>query len=379
MESDTDSDVDVGERTETTKDHSRRHSDISELIKVSDVKRAFDEVPADPLRGVSEEQLMHVMGVGQDRYQYVKDTCNVTKLLPPGGLEQVLKLKVSELPKDSQLQCVKDPKAASNYMQAHTYPTQGMIAFPPKACLECPNPIGPQEVLLRVIIFHPIKKRRDQEFLVLGSQYLTELRDKVQCSKDYFSGQDCSEDPDACNWQTLEKGPIRPSKSAFFFINNTFYNDMRYPGSTDYSKQLISWVENSEAIDSSSRLDHFKAADMASTKFEDLELRLGYPYLYCHHGNCEHLVIFSDIRMLNAHDSRRRVDYPLLTSLWHGKSRKCNVCNLLAPAWMTYSDQLAPQCPSFFCNDCFRKLHYTAEGRKVCEFKACPYHPELCK
>ena len=71
---------------------------------------------------------------------------------------------------------------------------------------------------------------------------------------------------------------------------------MRHPDSTDYSKRFISTVESSELINTSPRLDHFRPADMASTKFEDIELRLGYPYLYCHHGNCEHLVIFSDIR-----------------------------------------------------------------------------------
>ncbi|KAL5481985.1 hypothetical protein EMCRGX_G022263 [Ephydatia muelleri] len=367
MESDTNSDSEVEERTETTKDHSRHHSDISDLIKVSDVKRAFGEVSVDPLRGASDEQLMHVMGASQEWYQYVKDICNVTNLLPPGGLEHHLKLKSSELPKDSQLQCVKDPKRASNYIQANAYPTQGMMIVPHKPCMECPDPIGPHE------------KRRDQEYLVLGSQTLTELRDKIQCSKDYFPGEDCSEDPDACNLQILEKGPTRPSKSAFFFISNTFYNDMRHPDSTDYSKRFISTVESSELINTSPRLDHFRPADMASTKFEDIELRLGYPYLYCHHGNCEHLVIFSDIRMLNVLDSRTRADYPLLTSIWHGKTRKCNVCNLLAPAWVTYDDDLAPQCPCFYCNDCFRKLHYTTEGRKACKFKAFPYHTDLCK
>lgn len=75
MESDTDSDSEVEERTETTKDHSRRHADISDLIKVSDVKRAFSEVSVDPLRGASDEQLMHVMGANQEWYQHAKDIC----------------------------------------------------------------------------------------------------------------------------------------------------------------------------------------------------------------------------------------------------------------------------------------------------------------
>jgi snRNA-activating protein complex subunit 3 len=35
---------------------------------------------------------------------------------------------------------------------------------------------------------------------------------------------------------------------------------------------------------------------MEEVCFEALELRLGYPYLYSHHGNCEHLMIFRDMR-----------------------------------------------------------------------------------
>lgn len=37
---------------------------------------------------------------------------------------------------------------------------------------------------------------------------------------------------------------------------------------------------------------------MGDTTFEALKLRLGYPYLYSHHGNCEHLMIFRDMRYM---------------------------------------------------------------------------------
>ncbi len=40
----------------------------------------------------------------------------------------------------------------------------------------------------------------------------------------------------------------------------------------------------------------FKSADMMSVRFRDLTLRVGLPYLYKHQGDCEHLVIFNEIR-----------------------------------------------------------------------------------
>jgi snRNA-activating protein complex subunit 3 len=35
---------------------------------------------------------------------------------------------------------------------------------------------------------------------------------------------------------------------------------------------------------------------MEETQWIDLNVQLGYPYLYNHVGNCEHLVIFQNIK-----------------------------------------------------------------------------------
>ncbi len=35
---------------------------------------------------------------------------------------------------------------------------------------------------------------------------------------------------------------------------------------------------------------------MEETKFEELTIKLGYPYVYTHQGNCEHLLVFRDLR-----------------------------------------------------------------------------------
>lgn len=72
--------------------------------------------------------------------------------------------------------------------------------------------------------------------MVLASQKLTELRDKISCPNDYFYTEDLSEDPDALKEENVSCGPANTSKSAFFFICNTFYNDMRHPESVDRSR-----------------------------------------------------------------------------------------------------------------------------------------------
>ena len=35
---------------------------------------------------------------------------------------------------------------------------------------------------------------------------------------------------------------------------------------------------------------------METTKFIDLNIRLGFPYLYNHLGNCEHVFVFTGVK-----------------------------------------------------------------------------------
>ena len=72
--------------------------------------------------------------------------------------------------------------------------------------------------------------------IVLGCQLLTELRDRIPCFRDFIVDRDYSEDPGEFDHQPLLIGAaLNPSVSAFFFIDNTFYNDRRHPNSLDLS------------------------------------------------------------------------------------------------------------------------------------------------
>lgn len=73
------------------------------------------------------------------------------------------------------------------------------------------------------------------------------------------------------------------------YIGETFYNDMRYPSNVDYSEVVMAWARQRD-------LYLGKKQKMEETKIFDLTVKLGYPYLYQHQGNCEHLFCFSDIR-----------------------------------------------------------------------------------
>ncbi|GFO14625.1 snRNA-activating protein complex subunit 3 [Plakobranchus ocellatus] len=79
-------------------------------------------------------------------------------------------------------------------------------------------------------------------------------------------------------------------KSGFFFIENIFYNDLRFPDNKDYSKPIIAWAK-----------DHMPDTEMSTKRmsectFFDLNIKLGHHYLFTHQGNCEHSVTFTDLR-----------------------------------------------------------------------------------
>ena len=174
--------------------------------------------------------------------------------------------------------------------------------------------------------------------MVLSDQRLVELKDKVYCPRDYAIETDFSADPNQFDRLKIlvslvintfyihgvVQEPPSPSKSGYLFINDVFYNDRRHPESQDYSRfyilllfivycccllfivvvyclllccsVIIDWSNDDKRQKESPRLNQFISLDMSSVSFTDLSLRLGYPYLYCHHGNCEHIMIFNDIR-----------------------------------------------------------------------------------
>jgi len=221
------------------------------------------------------------------------------------------------------------------------------------------------EVVLSVGIHHPRKQNKVQEFLLLGSQCLTELRDKIFCPADGMILGDQSDNPD----QISQLAAKEQFKSGFFFIEGVFYNDRRDPLSRDNSKVIIDWAKDPQRR-KCPELGLFTSKRMEDVVFEDLKIKLGYPYLYCHQGNCEHLMIFTDLRLLDVDDEPNANEYPLQVFKHRGKRLRCRVCDVYTARWVTVNDELACEDPCFFCATCFKGLHYTPTGEKICDFQA---------
>ncbi|CAH2293755.1 snRNA-activating complex subunit 3 [Pelobates cultripes] len=232
------------------------------------------------------------------------------------------------------------------------------------------NMIEEGELLLTLNIMYPVifQKHKDYKpyatMLVLGSQKLTELRDAIKCVSDLQIGGEFSRNPDLAP-ENICKDLF---KSAFFYFEGIFYNDMRYPECKDLSRNTIDWAESRDR-----GYGKFQSAKMEDYTFNDLRIKIGFPYLYCHQGDCEHIVTITDIRLIHYEDCLDRTLYPLQVKKHWFWTRKCYVCKIYTAKWVTNEDSLAPDDPCFFCDVCFRMLHYDTEGNKLGTFLAYPY------
>ncbi|KAG5543723.1 hypothetical protein RHGRI_016473 [Rhododendron griersonianum] len=92
-------------------------------------------------------------------------------------------------------------------------------------------PVIYPEVVLCVEVYNNKNQIRmkTQEFLVLGCQFLSELRDKIHCLTDQVMQKAGQHDP-----------------SGYFLIEDIFCNDMRDANATNYSGPILEWLRNSK-------------------------------------------------------------------------------------------------------------------------------------
>ncbi|KAI9144607.1 snRNA-activating protein of 50kDa MW C terminal-domain-containing protein, partial [Paraphysoderma sedebokerense] len=206
-------------------------------------------------------------------------------------------------------------------------------------------------IVITISIHLPDKpNRRLQEFQVLGNQPLTALRDAVYCLSDFTSVGDR-------DLNTTD----RKTSPSFFFFENVFYLDYRSGDRfMDYSDPIIQWA-NSDA--SRPGFQSYRKGNMESTFFQDLSIRLNYPYSFMHQGDCEHIVIFRDVRLHHPTDFQSPSSYPHLTFQSQIKRPRCFICNDLATQHVTYNDKFVGDNPCYWCEPCFIEFHYDSEDK----------------
>lgn len=236
------------------------------------------------------------------------------------------------------------------------------------------------DILIVVRVYEPFvynrgetsrrKPRLSQEFAVIGSQYLTELRDKIYCQCKFGPFYDISDDYDAIvNTNADSQTTDNVDKPGFFFITDTFYNDTRQTH-IDYTTEIREWMERQPEI------GKVKVKAMQETRFDELNVRMGFPQVYKHYGNCEHVLVFYDMRLLTSDDSLHRSDYPMLRMVSSSRSNICMVCGTMEASFVVTNSITHIHEKTFLCKACFTSYHYV-DGKKIGDFQAYRYHGNL--
>ncbi|KAK2705046.1 snRNA-activating protein complex subunit 3-like isoform X2 [Artemia franciscana] len=210
------------------------------------------------------------------------------------------------------------------------------------------------------------------DFMFHGDQKLTALRDCVPCLNNYAHFQEVSEDPKNFKKDEPRVSSIFPG--GMLYIGNTCYDDTRIAGATRYSDCLVPW---SEKLGMENK---FRKSSMEESTFNDLELRLGFPYVYKHFGSCEHLLVFTEVRLFHPTDPQDLNSYPILLKGMKPSEERCYLCDLPEARW------LVTNCPKMdyprtnICVICLESFLYK-DGEKVCDFKLWPldFNPEFRK
>jgi len=314
----------------------------------------------------SVRDIANTLNTDEQTINELQEVCSIDNLNCDYDEFNLYKLRAyEEFPNDLPLETVKICKLGKTRQEELYYPQHFMELVDETQTTA--DKLTPGEVLISVSIYHPTRRRPQCMFNVHSNQKLTELKDVISCPSDKIVLGEFSNNPNMVGAKTSKE----VTGSSFFMIEQTFYNDTRNPLNRDYSRTIMDWAKDFDRH-TIPGLGLFENETMETTCFKDLKLRLGYPYVYCHQGNCEHIIVFTDMRIINDTDCWDANSYPVLVNAGRRKHGKCSVCNIHMIKWKTMSDHLAFEDPSYFCDKCFRYLHYTKDGKRLYEFEAYP-------
>ncbi|CAF1057702.1 unnamed protein product [Rotaria sordida] len=230
--------------------------------------------------------------------------------------------------------------------------------------------INDDRLILNLQIFFPIESRdryRHQlmnELICLSTLTLAQIRDSIECVSDEQILGEYSDNPDSIQTNGQRAGDV--NTAACFIIESIIYDDLRRTN-----------IRLSEKIIEQTNTNYIQGNTMEMTNLNDLKMiQLGKPYIYLHQTNCEHVIVFSELKLLEqdqCHDSNL---YPLCRMKYHGRFSYCFLCNVFYAKWLIRDSPLIPDDPCLLCERCFKACHYDKDGHKVGNFLA--YHfPQL--
>lgn len=344
---------------------------VSQSFKCNDYFVEYKKVLSETLykqeaeletKSTTLEKIACMMGISLSECTDLEQKCSISQLEnvnePVDPLE--LKLRSEAMSADDKLEKATRTLATAvelKAIKAHPLQYEKKLRDLKKMSIPTfkqePNPSPevklPKEFVMIARVFRPFRSHMGshtvahaQDFMLLGSQNLVDFRDKIKCMND--------------DLPVGEAGPIKDHiKSGMFFFGNTFYYDGRVLTNINYGEVIERWAKEKPEM----KLGPFENRDMAECKIADLEIRLGFPYVFMHLGSCEHLVTFLDARLMDPEDLQNPDEYPLVVET-ENEVMYCFACDVHDSSYYVDDDQM-PTKPVNLCEQCF-EVFYKRNG-----------------
>ncbi|XP_063698218.1 snRNA-activating protein complex subunit 3 [Culicoides brevitarsis] len=313
--------------------------------------------PLDVICGLNTDKVGYISA---QTIENVMNSCQ-KEISEPYFLHKIKEVPIPEAAKG--LKCVR--RALTNQKRSRSFSERiqraTMIQLPPNEVKGLSTAKSYNDTVFVVKVFEPFKyvtgarktPKVGQEIRLLGSHKLTMLRDNIRCYDAPLL--DISGDPN-------QELPAECHNSSFIFIDDTFYNDCRNPQNLDYSEVLRDWAEKKRKND----FRHLKQDQMENISMQELKFKVGFPYFYQHFGNCEHLLIFTDVRVVTRREVNQRIGFPMVLN-GSTKHVYCFICGLNEALFVIQGSTEHIQDPSQICDHCLLTLHYK-DGKKIGNF-----------
>ncbi|THH21344.1 hypothetical protein EW146_g204 [Bondarzewia mesenterica] len=183
---------------------------------------------------------------------------------------------------------------------------------------------------------------RFSQHALLSSQSLGDLYETIPCSSNEFP-QECTEDGRLTGYEANAETPP-PSSGCVICIEGTAHGDGL--NEVDYADKLIARLSGKVTLMNGSKIHN--------TPLSSLSLRLHEPYWLIHEGDCEHFIVFEQIRLLHPDDPP--AGYPLALQITPPLLSVCRACMKVPAVYSIVGDMRLGESPSVLCAPCWRNM-----------------------
>ncbi|GAW82477.1 snRNA-activating protein complex subunit 3 [Plasmodium gonderi] len=200
--------------------------------------------------------------------------------------------------------------------------------------------------IISVSFYHPIRGIKIAEYDILSYQTLADLTDAFFCF-------------DSSNYG------LPQFDGSVYYIDGILYPDLRSPNALDYSTCILDFYlkkKQTNFVRPPYKIHQDKAI------INQIEIPLYQKCCFLHQGNCEHRVIFNNIRQYNRFRDKDFSKYPLRTFKPNIAKKFCFCCHKNVANKIVLDCYLFKENPSYICNSCFELFLVDGKGNTVDAF-----------